>query len=163
QVSAEYIDAVKDPIQAKSNQVQTYGTVVLQYDGRTERVAQTDEQSLTNALKKVIEGQSKKVYFVQGHGEHDIEGTDRASYSAIVIGARGMGRLINAGPEVPIAMPSQPPHPITKDFRLMTAFPLTRSVTPIEGGTDGKVAQKFLETSPQSWGEVDLKGLFTTS
>ena len=45
----------------------------------------------------------------------------------------------------------------------MTAFPLARSVTPIEGGTDGKVAQKLLETSPQSWGETDLKGLFTTS
>jgi ABC-type uncharacterized transport system involved in gliding motility auxiliary subunit len=252
QVAVEYIDAVKDPIQAKSNQVQTYGTVVLQYDGRTERAAQTDEQSLTNALKKVIEGQSKKIYFVQGHGEHDTEGSDRASYSAIVqslksdnfdvaklalaqegkvpddatvvvvagpktdylapevdalraflkkggkvlllldpvdkadappltslvalakewgikvgndivVDASGMGRLINAGPEVPIAMPSQPAHPITKDFRLMTAFPLTRSVTPIEGGTDGKVAQRFLETSPQSWGEVDLKGLFATS
>ncbi len=74
-----------------------------------------------------------------------------------------MGRLIGAGPEVPIAMPAAGGHPITQDFRLMTAFPLTRSVTPIEGGTDGKVAQKFLETSPQSWAETDLKGLFATS
>jgi len=252
QVTVDYVDAVKDPIQAKKYDVQTYGTVVLEYDGRTERSAQADEQSLTNALKKVIEGQSKKIYFIQGHGEHDTEGTDRGSYSAlvsslksdnfdvaklalaqegkvpddatvvvvagpktdyfapevdalrtflkkggkvlllldpvdkadapqltnlialakewgisvgndIIVDASGMGRLINAGPEVPLAMPSQPPHAITKDFRLMTAFPLSRSVTPIEGGTDGKVAQKFLETSAQSWAETDLKGLFATS
>src|SRR6185437_5028099 len=61
QVSVEYIDAVKDPIQAKNFPVQTYGTVVLQYDGRNERSTQADEQSLTNSLKKVIEGQAKKI------------------------------------------------------------------------------------------------------
>src|SRR6185436_17643660 len=83
-VSVEYIDAVKDPIQAKANQVQTYGTVVLQYDGRTERAAQTDEQSLTNALKKVIEGQAKKIYFIQGHGEHDSDASDRGGYSGVI-------------------------------------------------------------------------------
>lgn len=253
QVTVEYVDAVKDPIQAKKYQVQTYGTVVLEYDGRTERSTQSDEQGLTNALKKVIEGTAKKIYFVQGHGEHDIADTDRrGGYSGladalksdnfevaalalaqqgkvpddatvvaiagpktdyfapevdalraflkrggkllmlldppdkadapaltnlttlakewgmavgtdIVVDASGMGRLINAGPEVPIAMPVQPAHTITQDFRLMTAFPLTRSVTPIEGGTEGKVAQKLLQTSPQSWAESDLKGLFATS
>ena len=82
QVSVDYIDAVKDPIQAKNYQVQTYGTVVLQYDGRTERSTQADEQSLTNALKKLIEGKAKKIYFVQGHGEHDIADTDRARATA---------------------------------------------------------------------------------
>ena len=45
----------------------------------------------------------------------------------------------------------------------MTAFPFARSVTPVEGGTDGKFAQKVLETDPRSWAETDLKGLFTTS
>ncbi len=253
QVSVEYIDAVKDPIQAKNYQVQAYGTVVLQYDGRTERSTQMDEQSVTNALKKVIEGQAKKIYFVQGHGEHDITDSDcRTGYSGfsdalksdnfevaklplaqqgkvpddatvvvvagpktdylapevdalraflkkggkvlllldppekgdappmtnllafakewgitvgtdIVVDASGVGRLINAGPEVPIAMPAEPSHAITRDFRLMTAFPLSRSVTPIQGGTGGNVAQTLLETSPQSWAETDLKSLFATS
>jgi ABC-type uncharacterized transport system involved in gliding motility auxiliary subunit len=253
QVTVDYVDAVKDPLAAKKYQVQTYGTVVLEYDGRTERSAQADEQSLTNALKKVIEGQAKKIYFVQGHGEHDIANTDRrVGYSGIsdalksdnfevlplplaqagkvpddatvvalagpktdllapevdalraflkkggkllmfldppdkadasplpnlvalakewgidvgtniVVDTSGMGRMINAGPEVPIAMPAQPTHAITQDFRLMTAFPLTRSVAPVEGGADGKVAQKLLQTSAQSFAESDLKALFTTS
>ena len=81
----------------------------------------------------------------------------------IVVDASGMGRLINAGPEVPIAMPVEPAHAITRDFRLMTAFPLTRSVTPIEGGADGRVAQTLMQTSPQSWAETDLQSLFATS
>jgi hypothetical protein len=59
---------------------------------------------------------------------------------------------------VPIAMPVA--HPITENFKVMTAFPLTRSVTPVEGGTDGHVPQKVLETSPQSWAESDVKGLY---
>ena len=40
----------------------------------------------------------------------------------------------------------------------MTAFPLARSVTPVEGGVGGHIAQKVLETSPQSWAEADVKG-----
>jgi hypothetical protein len=56
------------------------------------------------------------------------------------------------------------PHAITTNFpRLITAFPLARSVTPVEGGVDGRVAQRVLETSPQSWAEADVKGLFATS
>jgi hypothetical protein len=35
-------------------------------------------------------------------------------------------------------------------------------VTPIEGGTNGRVAQKVIQSSPRSWAETDLKTLFTT-
>jgi ABC-type uncharacterized transport system involved in gliding motility auxiliary subunit len=79
----------------------------------------------------------------------------------IVLDASGLGRAIGAGPEVPLAM-SYPPHPVTDGFRVMTAFPLTRSVTPVEGGTDGKFAQSLVQTSPRSWAESDIKGLFDT-
>ena len=34
--------------------------------------------------------------------------------------------------------------------------------TPIEGGTNGRFAQKILETSPRSWAESDVKGLYET-
>jgi ABC-type uncharacterized transport system involved in gliding motility auxiliary subunit len=44
----------------------------------------------------------------------------------------------------------------------MTAFPLSRSVTPIEGGANGRTAQKVLESSPQSWAESDLAGLYAS-
>jgi len=41
------------------------------------------------------------------------------------------------------------------------AFPWARSATPIEGGANGHTAQKIFQTSPQSWSETDLKGLFS--
>jgi ABC-type uncharacterized transport system involved in gliding motility auxiliary subunit len=76
----------------------------------------------------------------------------------VVIDVSGVGRQINAGPTVPIAVPQ--PHPINKDFTLATAYELARSVTPIEGGANGKFAQKVVETSARSWAEADIKGLY---
>ena len=79
----------------------------------------------------------------------------------IVLDMSGLGRAIGTGPEVPLAM-SYPPHAITDGFRVMTAFPLSRSVTPVDGGSNGKIAQSLVETSPRSWAETDLVGLFAT-
>ena len=43
-----------------------------------------DEQDITNAIIKAIEGQQKKVYFVQGHGEKDPTSADeREGYNTI--------------------------------------------------------------------------------
>jgi ABC-type uncharacterized transport system involved in gliding motility auxiliary subunit len=83
QVSVEYIDAVKSRARATQYQVQSLGTVVLEYDGRTERVTSDGEQELTNALIKVVQGREHKVYFVQGHGEKSTTGSDRDGYTAI--------------------------------------------------------------------------------
>jgi ABC-type uncharacterized transport system involved in gliding motility auxiliary subunit len=80
----------------------------------------------------------------------------------MVLDASGLGQQIGAGPEVPLAM-TYPAHPITEGFRVMTAFPVTRSVTPVEGGVDGKFPQPLVQTSPRSWAEKDLKSLFATN
>ena len=37
-----------------------------------------------------------------------------------------------------------------------------RSVTPVSGGVNGHTAQPFVETSPRSWAETDIKALLTT-
>jgi ABC-type uncharacterized transport system involved in gliding motility auxiliary subunit len=82
-VDVEYIDADKKPVEAKQYQVQTYGTVVIEYKTRTEHVTSSEEQDLTNGLVKVLTGEKKKVYFVQGHGEKDTENSDRTGYSGV--------------------------------------------------------------------------------
>jgi ABC-type uncharacterized transport system involved in gliding motility auxiliary subunit len=250
-VTIEYIDADKEPFKAKQYEVQAYGTVVFEYDGRLERTTTTDEQGLTNALKKVIEGTAKKIYFAQGHGEHDPTASEADGYSGveaslksenfevakvtlaqegkvpddatvlvvagpttdffppeldavraflkragklwlmfdppeklgapeptqlialakewgfnvgndIVVDASGLGKqLMGTDASVPLGIPA--PHKITEGFRLLTGFPFARSVTPVEGGTDGRFPQKVVETDRRSWAETDLKGLFTTS
>lgn len=79
----------------------------------------------------------------------------------IVVDASGMGRLIGTDASVPVVA-TYPPHAITERFRLLTAFPLARSVSPVSGGVNGHIAQTIAETSAQSWAEADLKGLLTS-
>jgi len=254
QINIEYIDPDKKPTIAKQNQVQQYGTIVLNYKGRTERVTTDTEQDITNAVIKVVTGQQRKVYFTQGHGEKDIAGgpTDRESYSGIVAalghenyttdkvvlaqqgavpddaavvvvaGPRtdffpqetdalkkyldkagkllllidppekpdgqplknlialahdwgmdvgndvvfdvsGMGQFRGTDASVPVAA-SYASHAITKNgaLRMLTAYPMARSVIPVSGGVNGHTAQAFVETSPRSWAESDIKTLMTS-
>jgi len=83
QVTVEYIDAEKSPSRAQQYQVQQLGTVVFDYDGRTERVTSDGEQELTNGLIKVLQGKQNKVYFVQGHGEKVTDSSARDGYTGI--------------------------------------------------------------------------------
>src|SRR5262249_23807713 len=81
--------------------------------------------------------------------------------SNVVVDVSGMGRLIGTDASVPIAA-NYPSHPITQRFNFITAFPLAREVSPVSGGVNGHTAQGFIETSPRSWAETDIKGLLTT-
>jgi ABC-type uncharacterized transport system involved in gliding motility auxiliary subunit len=76
----------------------------------------------------------------------------------VVLDVSGMGRLIGTDESVPVAV-SYPSHAITENFNLLTAYPLARSMTPVEGGAGGRVAQKIVETSASSWAETNLKSL----
>ena len=243
QVSVEYIDPDMRPIVAREFDVQAYGTVVVDYMGRRERVTTDAEQDLTNALIKAMSTMERKVYFLQGHGEKEPNDTERDGFSA----ASGLLRRDNymverlvlaqqndvpddatvvliAGPTTdvlpaeaealrrylaragklmilldpplgPEAAPlpnleaiirewgidpgnnvvvdisgatnepsiavaaTYPLHAITERFATLTIYPLARSVEPIAGGADGRVAQAIVETSRQSWAESDLASL----
>lgn len=245
-VTTEYVDADRQPTRARAAKVESYGTILIEYKGRTERVSSTNEQDLTNALIKAVTGEQRKVYFTQGHGEKDTAATDRLGYSAItqslssdnygvaalvlaqqrtvpadatvvvvagprtdflqpeidglkdylarggkllvlfdppeknsqpqplltgllhdwgidvgnnvVLDASGIGQMLGTDASVPVAA-KYPGHPITDRFQLMTAYPLARSVSPVEGGVNGHTAQPLVETSPQSWAETDLASL----
>jgi ABC-type uncharacterized transport system involved in gliding motility auxiliary subunit len=248
QVSAEYIDPEKKPGLAQTYGVTALNTIVMDYKGRNEKVTSDGEQEVTNALIKVIQGRTPKVYFTQGHGEKDTASAERTGYNAIAAGltsgnflvenvvvaqqgkvpddadvlivagpktdflapeidavktylgkggkvmvlldpvlkadqaqpaglqallkdwgieadndivldVSGTGRLaLGTDESVPVAA-SYPPHPITENFKLLTAYPLARSMSPVEGGVNGHTAQKIVETSKNSWGETNLKSL----
>jgi hypothetical protein len=61
---------------------------------------------------------------------------------------------------MPVAAPPYPTHPITDQFRLITAFRLARSVQSANAPPSGKTAQSFIQTSRNSWAETDLAALF---
>ncbi len=247
QVTVEYVDIDRNPVRARQYDVQSYGTIVFEHEGRIERVVSSSEQELTNALIKAVEGEERTVYFVQGHGERDPASSDREGYSSlvealerdnlavetvvlaqtgavpddatvlvvagpetdllpaeadllrgwlneggkllllldppetsdepgapnlvalaadwgmeigtdVVVDASGVGQLLGTDASVPVAA-SYPPHAITDRFNLLTAFPLARSVRPVAGGVEGRIAEAFVETSPRSWAEQDLSEL----
>ena len=249
QVNVEYVDVDRNPIRARQYEVQAYGTIVFEYEGRVERTTSNTEQELTNALIKAVEGEERSVYFVQGHGERDPEGDGRDGYRAVndalgrdnfrvetvvlaqtgevpsdatvlvvagpstdllptetdllrdylegggklllmldppdteddppqpnlvalagewgfelgtdvVVDASGVGQLLGTDASVPVAA-TYPPHAITDDFNLLTAFPLARSVRPVAGGVSGRVGEVVVETGARSWAEADLNQLAT--
>lgn len=83
QLTVEYVDVDRQPARAKQAEVQQYGTTIVEYKGRTERVTGTAEQDLTNALIKATTGETRKVYFTQGHGEKDPTSSDRTGYATV--------------------------------------------------------------------------------
>lgn len=249
-IETEYIDPDKTPTVAQQNDVQQYGTIIVNYKGRTERTTQNTEQDITNAIITVVSGEERKVYFTQGHGEKNLTSGERDGYNAIsdalkrenyaveplvlaqvpavpddasvvivsgpqtdflegevdelrnyldkagklfllvdppgqadappltnlielahawgievqnniVLDASGIGRLIGTDEAVPVAA-SYPSHPITDRFGILTAYPLARGVAPVEGGVEGRTAQTFIESSPRSWGESNLRALLSS-
>jgi ABC-type uncharacterized transport system involved in gliding motility auxiliary subunit len=247
-VTVEYVDADREPNRTRAAQVQQYGTIVIEYKDKVERITNNDEQAITNGIIKAMTGEARKIYFTQGHGEKDTASQDRLGYGAvtnaltrdnyaveplvlaqkqevpadatavvvagprtdflqpeldalkryvarggkvmllldpperaeadptplitaflkewgieagndIVLDASGIGQLIGTDASVPVAAPPYPAHAITERFSVMTAFPLARSVRPVEGGAGGKTASPFVQTGPQSWAETNLKAL----
>jgi ABC-type uncharacterized transport system involved in gliding motility auxiliary subunit len=61
-------------------------------------------------------------------------------------------------PSIAVAA-TYPMHPITETFRTLTIFPLARSVDAIEGGTNGRVPTRIVETTRGSWAEANLASL----
>lgn len=77
----------------------------------------------------------------------------------VVVDVSGVGQLIGTDESVPVAA-HYPTHPITENFKLLTAYPLARSVTAVPGGVNGHAAQNFIESSKNSWAETDLADLY---
>jgi len=85
----EYVDVDRQPGRARQADVQAYGTLLVEYEGRIERVTTPAEQDITNAIIKAITGDERRVYFTQGHGEKDTASSERTGYGSI---AQALGR-----------------------------------------------------------------------
>jgi ABC-type uncharacterized transport system involved in gliding motility auxiliary subunit len=77
----------------------------------------------------------------------------------VVIDISGMGQLLGTDASVPVVA-SYPSHPVTENFRVLTAFPFSQSVkgeAGVELGTAN--TQNLIQTSERSWSESDVKSL----
>ncbi|MEX0788596.1 MAG: GldG family protein [Anaerolineales bacterium] len=239
-LSYDFVDPNEDPLSAQRYGVTRDGSIVVILGDRTEVVTIPDEQEITSALVRLANPGERAVYFLTGHGEPDLEGTEDAGFSrlrdalvaksyevgslnlladhvvpdgalAIVIaGARqplaadeietlqafsnqGGGLVvlaqpiveidlgdtvdplgqylaeswhINLSPDVVVDLGSNQtfygiasryaPHSITDKLQgIVTYYPVARSLTLGETGELSRRIQPLVETSDQSWGEVD--------
>lgn len=87
QVKVDYVDVDRQPGRAKEAEITQYGTIVISYKDREQRLngaTNIAENDVTNALVKLVSGAPKKVYFTQGHGERDTASPDRMrGYNAV--------------------------------------------------------------------------------
>ena len=73
QVSYRFVDPEREPLKAQQAGYRFAGNVLLDYQGRRQMADQTDENAITNALRKVLKKERQKVYFLAGHGERDLD------------------------------------------------------------------------------------------
>jgi ABC-type uncharacterized transport system involved in gliding motility auxiliary subunit len=78
-----FIDPNVKPGLAIAYKIERNGTVVFESGGKREDVEsyQNEEQDFTSAILKLLATEQKKLYFLSGHDEHDIDGYDDNSYS----------------------------------------------------------------------------------
>jgi ABC-type uncharacterized transport system involved in gliding motility auxiliary subunit len=75
------VDPDRDPNLARRYAVESYGTVVLETKTKSEKITDAEEEKLTNGLVKVTREGKRAIYLVQGHGEHEINNTERSGFS----------------------------------------------------------------------------------
>src|SRR5215510_14293508 len=103
-ISFEFIDPDKQPQAAQQYNVTQYGdfqnpmsgesfrygTTILEMAGKTERIEKQSEalreEDVTNALMKIVKGEKKAIYFVQGHGEKNIHDTEKNVFRTAIAG-----------------------------------------------------------------------------
>ncbi len=83
-ITYEFIDPDLEPSIARQYNISSYGTVVFESEGKTEHINRYLEENVTNALVKVTREGQKTVYFLEGHGEHNVNLTDQAGYNRIM-------------------------------------------------------------------------------
>lgn len=81
-VSVKYVDPTRDPVLAKQYNVRRDGTIIVATADKHFEAQSETEEGVTNAVVRLLKGQ-KTIYFIQGHGEHDVESSDRLGYANI--------------------------------------------------------------------------------
>jgi ABC-type uncharacterized transport system involved in gliding motility auxiliary subunit len=83
QINFELIDPDRHPAVTRRYNVKEMNTLVLEGFGRSQNVKPADEESLTTGLIRLLENEIKHIYWITGHGERPLAGTEPASCSQL--------------------------------------------------------------------------------
>lgn len=77
----QFIDPEADPVAAQAARISRDATIVLKVGDQQEQIAFADEQEITAAMIRLMNPESRGIYFLTGHGEFDIDGYGEDSYN----------------------------------------------------------------------------------
>jgi len=80
-VSVSYVDPDREPAKARQYNVKEYAKIIVVAGDKSEAAKGTKEEDIINSIIRVLKGGAKNVYFLQGHGEREIDSTERLGYS----------------------------------------------------------------------------------
>jgi ABC-type uncharacterized transport system involved in gliding motility auxiliary subunit len=81
---SSFMELDRNPARAEALGIRSYGSGVVEYQGRREKLHHFSEGDLVSAIIRLTEKDRKMVRFVVGHGEKDLAGTDpQSGYSRI--------------------------------------------------------------------------------
>jgi ABC-type uncharacterized transport system involved in gliding motility auxiliary subunit len=89
-----FIDPDLDPEQTRELNIGPEGIILVEYQGRTEKLSFIDEASLTNALLQLANAKERWITFLTGHGERSPE--KPANFDLELFGKELARRKINA-------------------------------------------------------------------
>ncbi|MBP9681727.1 MAG: Gldg family protein [Bacteriovorax sp.] len=75
-ISIEKVDIDVRPDLVADYHITDAATLVIEYEGKRQYVTERDELNITNGLIKISRTSDPVVYFIQGHGEADIQSTE---------------------------------------------------------------------------------------
>lgn len=68
-VSYRFLDPEKEPVRADEAGFRRYGNILLEYEGRRQLAEAPEEEAVSEALRRVLQKERKKIFFLTGHGE----------------------------------------------------------------------------------------------
>ncbi|MCX5891780.1 MAG: Gldg family protein, partial [Deltaproteobacteria bacterium] len=105
-LSFQFVDPEREPLKAKEAGYRFVGNVLLTYNGKHQMADRADEETISNALRRLLKPAHKRVYFLSGHGERDLASGDK---DGLQVANRA---LENEGYEVaPLTLVTQPQVP----------------------------------------------------
>jgi ABC-type uncharacterized transport system involved in gliding motility auxiliary subunit len=82
-VSLEVIDGMREPQKAREYQITSVPTLIIKRGQRQDRVVNTSEQDITNAMIRLTRNTARTVCFVEGEGERRADDASERGFSGI--------------------------------------------------------------------------------
>ncbi len=82
-VKTRLVDPIRYPALAQKYNIKQFNAVVVEGYGRHQLVKFPQEEEITNAINRLVEGKAKKVAWIIGHGERSFKDEKEPGFSAL--------------------------------------------------------------------------------